>query len=419
MNHRRALAGLLLFTMLPACAPEATPNSETPPTSEATATSSTAVSPSTAATPSSTAAPAPTRSVTLRSLLGDPDEGEVANSVIGLDDGGFLVAGYDYVDANDDGAWDALVMRVGPDGDTVWRHSSDREASEYAWVVREAGEGRFLVAGAWESDAGDHDAYTQLFDADGNDVGITTYGGSGDEIVWGAEPTDDGGFFLVGESDSEGAGGLDCYVVRTDADGRELWSRTYGTVDIDRAFGIGVTPDGGALIAGFTGPDTATMNFFFVRIDAEGRERWRRTIAGDRFDVAHDVLRLVDGGYVISGYTSSYGPSQHDGFLMQLTESGRMLWMKTYDLEGGDDRILHVAQTTDGGFAAIGFTDGDTVVWRMDPAGDLLWTLTDGGSSFDVGKDIIVTGDGSIVAVGGNRSDHPPRDDVLLLVIDE
>jgi hypothetical protein len=353
----------------------------------------------------------------MRSLLGDDEQGELANSVIELDDGGFLVAGYDYLDPDDDREWDALVMRILPDGQEIWRHSSDRSGSEYAWVVRETQAGQFVVVGAWESENGDMDGYMQGFDADGNDLWLKTYGGEEDEIFWAAEQALDGGFFLVGQTASEGAGGLDFYIVRTDADGNELWSKAYGTSVTDRAFGIGITPDGGALISGFTGANHDTMDFLILRINEDGRELWRRTIAGDRFDVAHDVLTLDDGGFVISGYTSSFSPGDQDGFIMRLTESGRMLWLKTYDRDNGDDRILHVAQLDDDGFALIGFTYGDVLVWRVDTNGELIWSYRDLGGRLDAGKDIIVTRDGSIVAVGGNRSENPPLDDILLLVM--
>jgi hypothetical protein len=359
----------------------------------------------------------PEGTVVMRSLLGDDEQGELANSVIELDDGGFLVAGYDYLDPDDDREWDALVMRILPDGQEIWRHSSDRSGSEYAWVVRETQAGQFVVVGAWESENGDMDGYMQGFDADGNDLWLKTYGGEEDEIFWAAEQALDGGFFLVGQTASEGAGGLDFYIVRTDADGNELWSKAYGTSVTDRAFGIGITPDGGALISGFTGANHDTMDFLILRINEDGRELWRRTIAGDRFDVAHDVLTLDDGGFVISGYTSSFSPGDQDGFIMRLTESGRMLWLKTYDRDNGDDRILHVAQLDDDGFALIGFTYGDVLVWRVDTNGELIWSYRDLGGRLDAGKDIIVTRDGSIVAVGGNRSENPPLDDILLLVM--
>jgi uncharacterized delta-60 repeat protein len=407
MLNRRSLFSLfMILAVLAACSPTEEQSPE--PTS---ALESQEVLPSTAS-PS-----APEATVLLRSFIGT-EQGEVATSVIELEDGGFLVAGYDYDDPEDIDEWDALVVRISPDGRQVWRNSTNRSGSEYAWVVRPAGDDRFVVVGTWETENGDTDGYMQLIDADGNEIWQRTYGGDGEEILWAAEPMPDGGFLLAGQTNSEGAGGLDFYLVRTDSEGQELWSQAYGTPVTDRAFGIGLDRDGGALIAGFTGANSSTMNFYFLRINADGRALWHRTIAGDRFDVAHDVLTLPDGGFAISGYTSSYGPGDHDGFLMRLDADGRMLWMKTYGT-AHDDRILHVAQMEDGGFALVGYTDWDVTVWRVDPDGALLWSYLDGGFSPDVGKDIIVARDGSIVAVGGNRSENPPFDDIVLLVLGE
>lgn len=356
--------------------------------------------------------------VLLRSFLGSGQGGEVATSVIELGDGGFLIAGYDYDKSDSISEWDALVMRVSADGHKVWRQSTDRDGSEYAWVVREGQAGQFVVVGTWENDSGNTDGYMQGINADGNELWQRIYGGEKEEILWAAEPTPDGGFLLAGQTESEGAGGLDFYIVKTDGEGNELWSKAIGTEVTDRAFGIGLSPDGGALIAGFTGSSKSTMNFLFVRINKDGHELWRRTVAGDRFDVAHDVLSLEDGGFMISGYTSSFSPGDHDGFLMRLSADGRMLWMKTYG-DSKDDRILHVVQLDDDGFALVGYSDWDMVVWRVDPDGDLVWSHRDGGQNTDVGKDIIAKRDGSIVAVGGNRSENPPYDEITLLILDE
>ncbi|HSG45530.1 MAG TPA: hypothetical protein VLA72_20480 [Anaerolineales bacterium] len=354
----------------------------------------------------------------LRSYLGTPERGEVATSIIELDDGGFLVAGYDYDRHDNISEWDALVMRISPEGQEVWSHSSDKQGSEYAWVVRDAGNDQFVVVGTWESDDGDTDGYMQGFDANGNELWFRTYGGDGEEILWAAESTPDGGFLLAGQTDSEGAGGLDFYMVRTDADGNELWSKTFGTLVTDRALGIGVSPDGGALIVGFTGAIKNTMDIFYVRTDKDGRELWKHTLAGSRFDVAHDVLTLPDGGFVISGYTSSFTPGDHDGLLMRLSADGRLLWMKTYG-DTRDDRILHVAQLEDGGFAMVDYSSRDMTVWRLDIDGDLVWSYGDLPNQVSRGKDIIVAKNGSIVAVGGSPHSTPQNEDIFLLVLGE
>lgn len=353
----------------------------------------------------------------LRSLL-DTGKGEVGTSVIELEDGGFLVAGYDYSGSENISNWDALVMRISPDGDLVWSRSSGQKGADYAWVVREAQKGNFVIVGTQESDTGDSDGYMQSFDADGNENWLRTYGGGENEILWAAEPIPEGGFLLAGQTASEGAGGLDFYVVRTDVDGHEIWSHAFGTSVTDRAFGIGLNPDGGALIAGFTGEFEGSMDFLFLRIDKDGNELWRRVIAGDRFDVAHDVLSLADGGFVISGYSSSFSPGDHDGFLMRLTPEGRMLWMQTYGSQA-DDRVLHVDQMDDGGFALIGYSNWDLAIWRVDSGGELIWSYRDEGNSQDVGKDIIVANNGNIVAVGGNKSENPPFDDMILVILSE
>lgn len=350
----------------------------------------------------------------LRSVLGN-EQGEVATSVLELEDGGFLIAGYEYDDW--DSKWDALILRVGPDGRQIWRRSSDRPGHDYAWVVRGTEENRFVVVGTRTTADGDAAGYMECIDSDGKKLWLRTYGGPKSEVLWAAEQTTDGGFFLAGQTDSEGAGGLDFYVVRTDSEGRELWSRAFGGPTTDRAFGIDLSPDGGALLAGFQGENPETMNILLLRVDAKGRELWRRTLAGDRFDVAHDVLRVADGGFVIAGYTSSFGPGDQDGFLMRLSTEGRMLWMKTYG-DAADDRVLHAAPTADGGFALVGYSKRDAgeiwdmVIRRVDHHGGLLWSHREGGA---VGKDVIVARNGSVIAVGSTRSAITSYEDILIL----
>jgi hypothetical protein len=350
----------------------------------------------------------------LRSVLGT-EQGEVATSVIELEDGGLLVAGYEY--DSWDSEWDALTLRVGPDGQQVWRRSSDRAGHDYAWVVRGKEDDRFVVVGTRPTDEDDANGYMECIDGEGQRLWLRSYGGSGNEVLWAAEQTEDGGFVLAGQTDSQGAGGLDFYVVRTDSEGHELWSRAFGDPATDRAFGVDLSPDGGALVAGFQGENPQTMSMLLLRVDSEGRELWRRTLGGDRFDVAHDVLRLADGGFAVSGYSGSFGPGDQDGFLMRLSPEGRMLWLSTYG-DAVDDRVLHTAQMPDGGFALIGYSkhdEGDIwdmVVRRVDRRGDLLWAHRSFGA---VGKDVIAGRDGSIIAVGGVRSSPTAYEDILIL----
>jgi hypothetical protein len=350
----------------------------------------------------------------LRSVIGN-EQGEVATSVLELEDGGFLLVGYEY--DNWDSEWDAIIIRVGANGHQIWRRSSDRPGNDYAWAVRRANENRFVVVGTRTTDNGDAAGYMECIDGDGEKLWLRTYGGSKNEVLWAEKQTTDGGFILVGQTDSEGAGGLDFFIVRTDSEGHELWSRAFGGPATDRAFGVDLSQDGGALIAGFQGENPEAMNILLLRIDAKGNELWRRTLAGDRFDVAHNVVRVADGGFVITGYTSSFSPGDQDGFLMRLSDEGRMLWMKLYG-DDKDDRVLHSAMMPDGGFVFVGYSkpvEGqiwDMVIRRVDPQGELLWSHSVFGA---VGKDVIVCHDGSVLAVGSTRSSVTSFDDILIL----
>jgi hypothetical protein len=351
----------------------------------------------------------------IRRLVLGTELGEVATSVLEMKDGGLLIAGYEY--DTWDGEWDALTLRVGTDGKQIWRHSSERAGHDYAWVVRKAKENRFVVVGTLPIADGNTAGYMECIDGDGKRLWLRTYGGPKNEILWAAEKTADGGFVLAGQTNSQGAGALDFYIVRTDSEGHEIWSRTYGGPATDRAFGIDVSPDGGALVAGFQGENPNTMNMLLLQLDPEGQEACRWTLAGNRFDVGHDVLRLPERGFVVSGYTSSFGPGDQDGFLMGLSPDCRMLWMNTYG-DAAEDRVLHTARMPDGGFVLVGYSkhdEGDIwdmVIRRVDPHGSLLWSHRSFGA---VGKDVIVGRDGTIFAVGGVRNAPAALEDILVL----
>ncbi len=361
------------------------------------------------------AAPGPAEVV--RHIL-SAEGGQVATSVVELEGGDLILAGYEY-DAVD-GDWDALALRVSADGKQAWRRASDREGNDYAWVVRSLGPDRFVIVGTRPTDDGDAAGYMQCIDGSGKEIWMRTYGGAKDEVLWAADRAPDGGFFLVGQTDSEGAGGLDFYVVRTDREGREQWARAFGGPDTDRALGVAATADGGALVVGFHGVYPDSMDILFLSVDGDGNERWRRSIAGHGFDVAHNVVRAGDEEFVVTGYSGSFGPGDQDGLLMGVTAEGRLRWMNTYG-DSAEDRVLHSAAMPGGGFASVGYSrrqgerDWDMIVRRIDRDGTLLWIHREGGPFPDMGKDIIVARDGSVIAVGGTRSEHPPDDDIIIL----
>jgi hypothetical protein len=239
-----------------------------------------------------------------------------------------------------------------------------------------------------------------------------TYGGASEDRGYWVQQTSDGGYIIAGYTSSYGAGNGDVYLIKTNALGNTLWTRTYGGTDVD--FGISVEPssDGGYIIAGFTGsfgPGTsASENVYLVKTDVSGDTQWTRTYGGTRTDHGLSVQQTSDGGYVIAGATVSFGAGGADVYLIKANTSGDTLWTRTY---GGTDEETgySVEQSSDGGYIVAGWTksfgagNGDVFLIKTNASGDSLWTRTYGGTDVDVGDAVQLTADGGYIIAGATK----------------
>jgi len=134
------------------------------------------------------------------------------------------------------------------------------------------------------------------------------------------------------------------------------WSRSFEGNGEEGGMSVDLTTDGGYVVAGWTksfgeGDD----DFWLVKIDAQGNEEWNQVFGGSGYEEAHSVQQTGDGGYIVAGFTSSYGAGSHDVWLIKTDGSGQEEWNQTF---GGEDHDLAhaVRQTQDGGFIIAGST---------------------------------------------------------------
>ncbi len=146
-----------------------------------------------------------------------------------------------------------------------------------------------------------------------------TYGGIREEQAYSLIQTSDGGYALAGRTSSFGSDYSCFWLVKVDSSGNLEWNKTYeGTGFLDAmniAYSVVEASDGGYAIAGTAEPELYNHDFWLVKVDSSGNMEWNKTYGGPDVDVAYSVVETSDGGYALAGYTDSFGAGSI-GFLV-------------------------------------------------------------------------------------------------------
>jgi hypothetical protein len=165
--------------------------------------------------------------------------------------------------------------------------------------------------------------------------------------------------------------------------GQINFERFYGGDGIDRGYSVQQTLDGGYIIAGYTTSFGAgEQDIYLVKTDSLGETIWTNTFGGPGWENGHAVQQTYpDGGYIITGYTDSFGAGSSDVYLVKTDVNGDTVWTRTYGGEG-EDAGLFVQQTFDSGYIIAGNID----FWNLEAPG-LYLIRTDSDGVVGINKD--------------------------------
>ena len=287
-----------------------------------------------------------------------------ATSVELAPDGGYFVIGF--ITDSTNGTFNGLVHKVNPSGELEYSRNYSSRGNEKLFHAIPHSNGETLLIGYSDSGgAGSFDGYTILIDSAGFPININYYGGPGQDFLYHGTGNSESGYILVGETESSGAGEMDIWVVRLDAAGQLIWERTYGGTGEDRGFCLTTLNREWIIIAGSTASwGSGAKDAFLMMTDIDGNEVWTQTYGGTGIDEVFWVEKHEDGGYLLAGWTESFGING-DAMLIQTGDSGEEEWMLNFGLEGtdkfrclrhaGGDRWVLVGETSSWGSRSESF----------------------------------------------------------------
>lgn len=281
------------------------------------------------------------------------------NSIEQTADGGYIFVGSTLSSASGNvtgtnkGNYDIWVVKLNSTGNITWQKNLGGSQSDLGYIAKQTSDGGYYVAGYTLSSVsgdvtgttkGGQDAWVLKLDASGNILWQKLYGGSGTESVYGIQLSSDGGCTLAGFSSSSASGdvsgtskgGNDAWVLKLDSTGNIVWEKNYGGADVDIAYTIQETTDGGYVLGGYTtssnsgdiaGAGKGSYDAWVLKLNNTGNLIWEKNFGGAGIDYSRILQPTSNGGFIFAGPTNS----SSSGDVADASKGGYDVWVVKID----------------------------------------------------------------------------------------
>jgi len=319
-------------------------------------------------------------------------------------DGGYLAAGKSY--ATNNGAADAVLIKINEDGSLEWQRSYGRENQEayYPCSVAETSDGGCILAtdsvNADSSNTLDIDILVLKLSSDGSILWQKTYGRNASRVYVRGEiqQTSDGGYVLIGSILPLETNISSILVLKLDSNGNILWDKIFRISGFQWGDSVQQTSDGGYIVGGgargYPGDGSSEKVYpLILKLDSYGNIEWQKLHEGygNFSGYRTSVITTRDNGYVVarsvenSRFVSPWGEWEYEGDfgVFKLDSAGNILWQNLYGGSGWD-QLYALCETRDGGYAVGGYTESygrgssDGWILKLDSSGNIAWQKTYG-----------------------------------------
>lgn len=323
---------------------------------------------------------------------------------------------------------DIWIRKLDPDGNEIWTTQLDPSGGgdDRAYAVAVDSADNIYVTGEVDTAPALSDLWVGQLSPDGNPGWSDTVDGpDGDSDGGRGIAVDANGNVFVAGFVKVGTNDNDIFVGRWNPGGAAEWSDVVagpGGLD-DRGRGIAVDALGGVVVGGFVANAAFNRDVWLRKYDADGAELWTQTwdsIEG-LDDAGFSVAVSPDNTIAIAGTTPVTATNQ-DAWLGKFAADGTLVWFKQF---GGasflNDHALGVTSDADGAFVVAGFksnsnTDRDIWMRKYDATGEVIWTqsIAGGGLVADEAQGIAADEAGNYIAIGEIRADNSNDGDVWI-----
>jgi len=319
------------------------------------------------------------------------EDDDVANSIQQTTDGGYIVAGW--TESLSSGRQDIYILKLNSKGEVQWQKTFGGRNDDEAKSIQQTTDGGYIVAGWTKSFSSGKDAYILKLNSKGEVQWQKTFGGKDDDVANSIQQTTDDGYIVAGCTYSFGSGEEDVYILKLNSKGEVQWQKTFGGRNDDEAKSIQQTTDGGYIVAGWTKSFSSGKDAYILKLNSKGEDEWQKTFGGKYDDEANWIRQTTDGGYIVAGWTKSFGSGGLDAFVLKLNSKGEDEWQKAF---GGKyyDEANSIQETTDGGYIVAGWTwsfgsgEGDAYILKLN-------SKEESGTNTDEEENVLPSGYGA------------------------
>ena len=299
------------------------------------------------------------------------------------------------------------LIKIDRKGTEQWNHNYGGSEIDNARHILQTSDGGYIISGTTESYGfGGSDIWLIKTDPTGLIEWDTYFGGSNTDQGASIQQMTDGGYIIIGNSDFSGDGNQDIWLIRTNSQGDSLWTKIFGGAGLEFGADVLILEDGGFILLGSTESfGNGSSDIWLIKTDSQGETTWAKTFGDNSSDYGKSILKTPDDGYIIRGVTESFGYGNTALVLIKIDSTGNKIWDNAFGGSNGEGGNA-LRETNDGGHILICHSyvhensAYDIRLIKIDGNGSVDWDKTFGGITNNYGFSVLQTFDGGFALTG-------------------